>query len=364
MDKLIFIPAYKPDERLVSLAKKLSEEYCVLIVDDGSGADFDGVFSGASEYASVLRYEKNRGKGGALKYGFSKIPELFPGINFIITADADGQHKPEDIAKVADEVERSGGLVLGSRAFTGKVPFRSKSGNAITRFVFRLASGVKIRDTQTGLRAFGKEYLEEFSTLKGDRYEYEMTQLMYCADKKIKMTEVDIETVYENDNESSHFNPFKDSLKIYKIIYLNSYFLKAVTSSMFAFLIDFIIAHVCEFLIFKDPIIKGDGLLPKIVSSYSLSMTVAWIVSSFVNFIVNKKWVFRSNKSIVKEFFGFYALATPIFIFKAFVFTPILKPMLKGNSFSFTLTYIIVNLVMYFLNYLIQKKFIFKTKEK
>lgn len=359
MDKLVFIPAYKPDERLTKLVQELCRDYNVLVVDDGSGGDFDGVFEDASEFATVLRYEKNRGKGGALKYGYSKIPELFPEADFIITADADGQHTPEDISKVAARVHETGGLVIGSREFTGKVPARSAFGNSVTRLVFRLASGVKVRDTQTGLRAFGKEYLKEFSELKGDRYEYEMTQLMYCAEKKIPISEVGIETIYENDNESSHFNPIKDSFKIYKIIYLNSYFLKAVTSSMLAFLIDFIIAHICQFFIFKTDPISGNGFLATVISSYSLSMTIAWVVSSFINFIVNKKWVFRSDKNFAKAFFGFYALATPIFILKAFVLTPILK----GNSFSFTLTYIIVNIVMYFLNYIIQKKFIFKNKE-
>ncbi len=359
MDTLVFIPAYKPDERLTKLAETLCRDYDVLVVDDGSGKEFDGVFEATSEFAKVLRYEKNRGKGGALKYGYSKIPELFPDAEYIITADADGQHTPDDIEKVAKKVREVGGLVIGSREFTGKVPARSAFGNSVTRLVFRLASGVKVRDTQTGLRAFGKQYLKEFSGLKGDRYEYEMTQLMYCAEKKIPIGEVGIETIYENDNETSHFNPIKDSLKIYKIIYLNSYFMKAVTSSMFAFLIDFIIAHVFQFFVFKNDPISGDGFFAKVFSSYSLSMTIAWLVSSFVNFVINKKWVFRSNKSFARAFFGFYALATPIFIIKAFVLTPILK----GNSFSFTLTYVIVNIVMYFLNYLIQKKFIFKKKE-
>ena len=137
MDKLVLIPAYKPDGRLTGVCRALSENYSVLVVDDGSGADFDGVFSDSAEFATVLRYEKNRGKGGALKYGFSKVKELFPDAKFVITADADGQHKAEDIAAVAEKVEETGGLVLGSRQFTGKVPARSAFGNSMTRIVFR-----------------------------------------------------------------------------------------------------------------------------------------------------------------------------------------------------------------------------------
>ena len=359
MEKLIVIPAYKPDGRLTEVCRALSSDYSVLVIDDGSGKEFDAVFEGAAEYATVLRYEKNRGKGGAMKYAFSKISELFPEAEYIITADADGQHKPEDIAKVAEKVSEVGGLVLGAREFTGKIPARSAFGNSLTRVVFRLAAGVKVRDTQTGLRAFGKEYLSEFAALKGDRYEYEMTQLMYAAQRKIPISEVMIETVYENGNETSHFNPILDSLRIYKVIYLNSPFLKSITSSLIAFLIDFVIASLLQSYVFTStPLITRPAILTGIVTSYSVSMTAAWVVSSFINFIINKKWVFRSDKSFIRSMLGFYALATPVFVLKAFVFTPILE----AGSVSFKVTYLIVNAAMYIINYFIQKKFIFKKK--
>ena len=225
--------------------------------------------------------------------------------------------------------------------------------------MFRLAAGVKVRDTQTGLRAFGKEYLSEFAALKGDRYEYEMTQLMYAAQRKIPISEVMIETVYENGNETSHFNPILDSLRIYKVIYLNSPFLKSITSSLIAFLIDFVIASLLQSYVFTStPLITRPAILTGIVTSYSVSMTAAWVVSSFINFIINKKWVFRSDKSFIRSMLGFYALATPVFVLKAFVFTPILE----AGSVSFKVTYLIVNAAMYIINYFIQKKFIFKKK--
>ena len=357
MDKLILIPAYKPDGRLTEICRKLSSDYFVLVIDDGSGSDFDAVFEDTEKYAVVKRYEKNRGKGGALKYGFSLVKELFPDAKFVITADADGQHTPEDISKVAEKVESAGGLVLGSREFAGNVPLRSAFGNGLTKVVFKIASGVKVKDTQTGLRAFGVEYLKEFSELKGDRYEFEMTQLMYAAKMRIPISEVVIETIYENGNETSHFNPIKDSLKIYKVIYLNSTFLKSVTSSMIAFATDFVIASILQSYVFTStPLISGPAFLQSIITSYSTSMTFAWLVSSLLNFFINKVWAFKSNNSVIRSLIGFYALATPVFILKAFVFTPILE----SGSVSFKLTYFIVNLVMYFLNYVIQKKFIFK----
>ena len=360
MEKLIFIPAYKPDGRLTELCRKLSGTYSVLVVDDGSGKDFDAVFESTADFATVLRYEKNRGKGGALKYGFSKIPELFPDADYIITADADGQHTPEDIAKVAERVKETGGLVLGSRKFTGKVPARSAFGNTLTRFVFKVASGASVRDTQTGLRAFGKEYLERFSTLKGDRYEYEMTQLMYCAAEKIPMTEVDIETIYENDNETSHFNPLKDSFKIYKVIYLNSTFLKFITSSVVAFLIDFLLYLFLTNAVFtKEYLVETPEFFKNLLTSASVSMVLAWIVSSFVNFLLNRNWAFRSDKRFITAMAEYYSLAIVSMLIKAFVITPLLKLMHIPN----VLTYLIANVAMYVINYVVQKKFIFKKKD-
>ncbi len=360
MDKLVLIPAYKPDMRLAQLCEKLSGDYDVLVVDDGSGTEFDEVFGKTSLYATVLRYEKNRGKGGALKYGFSKIAELFPQAEYIITADADGQHTPEDIGKVADEVPSSGGLVLGSRAFTGKVPLRSAFGNSLTRVIFRLASGAKVRDTQTGLRAFGKDLLDEFSTLKGDRYEYEMTQLMYAAQKKIPIKEVDIETIYEDNNASSHFNKFKDSFRIYKVIYSNSTVLKFITSSLVSFVLYYILVMLLTNFVFTgDTLFEHPAFLKKLITPVDFATGLSWIASSFLNFMLNKNWVFKLKKKFALALGEYYSLAIITFVLKNFVFLKLFYEVLR---IPLWLSVPMSELGMYVLNYFIQKKFIFKKK--
>jgi len=362
MDKLIFIPAYKPDCRLTELCRKLADEYRVLVVDDGSGTECDEVFDNTAKFATVLRYEKNRGKGGALKYGFSKIPELFPEVEYIITADADGQHTPNDIAKVASAVIENGGLVIGSREFTGKVPPRSAFGNSVTRLVFRFASGAKVRDTQTGLRAFGKEYLGEFSSLKGDRYEYEMTQLMHCAEKKIPISEVAIETIYENDNETSHFNPLKDSLKIYKVIYLNSPILKYITSSLVSFLIYYVLVLVLKNFVFTgDVLFEKPEFLRKALTPVDLATGLSWVVSSFVNFMINKNFAFRSNEKFLPALGEYYSLAIVTYAIKNFV---LLKFFYEVVGIPLWIALPISEIAMYVVNYIVQKKFIFKKNKK
>ena len=372
MNKLIFIPAYKPDERLTDICSRLSGAYHVLVVDDGSGSEFDPVFQATEEFATVLRYEKNRGKGGALKYGYSKIKELFPDVEYVITADADGQHTPEDIAKVAEKVESDGGLVLGSREFTGKVPARSAFGNSLTKFVFKIASGVWVRDTQTGLRAFGVEYLDEYASLKGDRYEYEMTQLMYAAQKKIPISEVGIETIYENNNETSHFHPIRDSIKIYWIIYINSSFLKFCTSSIIAFLVDYLISFILKSCVFtSEHLFEKPEFIKNLLTGASVATALSWIISSFLNFNLNKLWSFKSNEKYFKALIGYYSLAVLSMLFKSFVLLSALVYLsdrlylniILSDKLLFSIQYFIAGTLMVLINYFIQKKFVFKKKD-
>ena len=361
MDTLVLIPAYKPDMRLSALAEKLCGEYKVLIVDDGGGAAFDDVFASCESFATVLRYPVNKGKGGAMKHGFARVKELFHDVKYVVTADADGQHTPEDIGKVASELREKSGLVLGSRAFTGKVPFRSKSGNTITRWVFAVASGAKVYDTQTGLRGFSVDYLEEFVSLEGDRYEYEMTMLMYAAEKKIPIHEVEIETIYENDNESSHFNAVKDSFKIYSIIFKCSCILKYFASSVLAFLVNYVLFLLLLNLVFTgETTLFGEGLLHTLVTAghRECALVLAWMVSSFTNFTLNRVWVFRSNVGIVKAAAEYYSLAVVSFLVKALLFELFVRLLSVPEWIAVPVS----EAAMYIINYIVQKKFVFKKK--
>lgn len=220
MDTIVLIPAYQPDERLISTLKALAERrFGLLVVDDGSGSDYDHIFIEASKYARIVRYLPNRGKGSALKRGIRCVLKCFPNCRYLITADADGQHAPTDIARLSDKLaEGKSRFIIGSREFVGEVPFRSRFGNSLTRKVYALVSGVRVRDTQTGLRGFDASVFDWLLSIDGERYEYEMNVLMSAARDKICIDELPIETIYENDNSSSHFDPIKDSVKIYKEI--------------------------------------------------------------------------------------------------------------------------------------------------
>lgn len=140
----------------------------------------------------------------------------------VITVDCDGQHSVSDTLNLLNVCEKNPkDLILGKRLREGKIPLRSRLGNAITRFIYRITTGLDVYDTQTGLRAFSKTLVPFMLDIEGDRFEYEMNVLLNCPKNKIKIREVEIKTIYINNNSGSHFNPLKDSFEIYKEILKN-----------------------------------------------------------------------------------------------------------------------------------------------
>lgn len=224
-DVTIIIPAYNPDNKMVKLINELKESGFnnILVVDDGSEEKCALYFEEAVRLgAEVISHSVNRGKGRALKTAFSYCMNNDKCVG-VITVDADGQHLVKDIyacsEKMIQEIDK---VILGTRDFSGKeVPFRSRFGNNMTRFVFKTFCGIAISDTQTGLRAIPYQYLERFADYDGERYEYETNMLLMMKRDNITWEEVKISTVYIEDNQSSHFNPVKDSLKIYRVILKN-----------------------------------------------------------------------------------------------------------------------------------------------
>lgn len=215
MDTIILIPAYMPDETLVGLVQKLREhEFHILVVNDGSGEAFDPIFKAVSENAEVIGYEKNRGKGYALKYGMQYIRNEHEDFRYFVTADADGQHAIADIVRVSEKIHETGGIVLGSRAFTGKIPLKSRMGNNLSRFTYAIASSLYLQDNQTGLRGFEVSYCDWLCSIGGDHYDYEINMLMYAAKRNILIHEIPIRTIYSNGNKSSHFRAFTDTVRL------------------------------------------------------------------------------------------------------------------------------------------------------
>ena len=242
---VVIIPAYKPDETLVTITDQLWGYGCrIVVVDDGSGEKYQPIFEKISDISIILRHSENRGKGAAIKTALTYVKEEFWDGNVIGVMDCDGQHLPEDMMKLFTfAATHRKTMVLGVREVGKDMPLKSRLGNQITRTVFRLLSGVKVTDTQTGLRAFSSELLDQLISVEGERYEYEMNVLMVLAKAGIPIEEVPIHTIYRDKNNSgSHFRAVQDSIRIYKDIF------KFMLSSFSSFILDYVLFSL--FMIF------------------------------------------------------------------------------------------------------------------
>lgn len=340
---VIVIPAYQPDEKLYHLVMGLKAvaDYPILIVNDGSSPDRAPLFERLKEHAVIIGYENNRGKGAAIRYALVHIQEHYAADDGVITVDADGQHLPLDVMRVTAVWEQSPDkIVLGSRRFTGKVPFKSRAGNAITRGVFAISTGVGLHDTQTGLRAFSVSRIPMMLDMKGDRYEYEINVLLYATRHKIPIQEVPIETVYIEDNASSHFNPVRDAWLIYKMILL------FVGSSFTAMFVDYVLVIALT---------AATASLPQ-AKSLLISTIAARVVSSLINYSINRKLVFqhRDRCSILRYFLvvaGIWAVNYGLLYLLAFIMRVAVGKL-------------IVELLLYPVSFLLQRSFVFPASKE
>ena len=222
-DTYILIPSYKPDHLLIELLIKLKNEgFDAVVVNDGSGEQYDEVFKEAEKYAILLKHDTNRGKGAALRLGFTYINLKPNGHKYVITCDSDGQHAVTDIIRMNDKLHETDNVVFGCRSFGKDVPKRSRVGNNMSRLNRTLITKEYIQDDQCGLRGFPIKYVFHLIPVQGDHYEYEMNVICTLQIKRIKIEELPIETIYLNNNESSHFKPNLDTFRIQRTIWMNA----------------------------------------------------------------------------------------------------------------------------------------------
>ena len=335
------IPAYEPDEKMLAVIDDISSltDFHIIVINDGSGKDKLPIFAEAAKKAIVLTHEVNKGKGRGIKTALEYIKEHEADTVGIVIADADGQHKVEDIIRVSEALKSSPDkLIMGCRRFSGKIPLRSKFGNNITKFVFSFAAGVKVSDTQTGLRGFSSKLIPFMLSVNGDRYEFEMNMLLECAREGIRFYEVPIETVYLGKNESSHFNPIKDSWRIYKDI------LKFSCSSLLSFCVDYIFYSI----------------FAMISGNVAFSNICARVISSIFNFSMNKKFVFKNNEGIAKTAAKYFLLAALILAANTIMLELCVKYLIHNKYIS----KILIEVLLFFISWAAQKSFVFRKRER
>ena len=334
----IIIPAYQPDTRMLKLINDIqaNSNYQIIIINDGSDAKCSSIFEKAIDLGcTVITHEINQGKGAAMKAAFTHLQKNNCSEGFIC-ADCDGQHAWSDIKKLADIIpEYPSSIVLGCRKFVGKVPFKSMFGNKITRTIFTLITGNKISDTQTGLRGFSAPMLPWLMQLHGNRYEYEMSQLLDAKKSGYDFLCIPIETIYENNNEGSHFHPIRDSIRVYTPI------LKFSMSSIACGVLDFALLFLLKSI--------SDNLFYAVVG--------ARIISSLCNYFLNKHLVFGAKTSKkLSSFVQYYLLVIVIlalnYLLMSFLNETLLLPLLLSK--------LLTEGILFGISYTAQHKLIFK----
>lgn len=335
---IALIPAYKPSAFLPELAQEFFElGFTVVIVNDGSGLEYERLFFDCTRYAEVLNHSQNQGKGCALKTGLRYIYKTYRTDCIVVTVDADGQHLAVDALNIVKTAENSPHtLVLGSRKLNKNTPLRSRFGNCITRFVFRVSTGCKVYDTQTGLRAFDGHMIPKMIIIEGERYEYEMNVLLRFAKEKAPIIEKEIETIYLNNNATSHFNAVKDSARIYKEI------LKFSASSFIGFLVDYTLYSLL--------LLFGCGL--------TLSNVTARVFSASVNFTLNRKLVFKSNGNLLRSVFKYIILAVCILVGN----TAILNLFVYKLGINRMVAKLFTEILFFVISWVVQRTVVFKSK--
>ena len=340
----VIIPSLDPDSRLSAVVAGLIEIGFsdIIIVDDGSAEDKKANFP-SSEKVTLLKHEVNKGKGAALKTALRFILKNRPFSEGAVTCDGDGQHLPTDVKRVAEQMLKSGKYVLGARDFSlDGVPKKSMVGNRLSAAALSLVCGLKISDTQTGLRAIPKSLFEQMSKVSGERFEYETNVLLELKSMGAEYEEITIETVYLDENKGSHFRPFADTVRICSLI------IKYLGSSLSAFLTD-----ILAFTLFNSAL--KIGVIP--------STVIARAFSSMLNFALNKKLVFKSNCSLAVSALKYYLLAIPVMLVSAFGVKGLAYVFnLKQDAGAVTFLKIALDIIIFTVNFRIQQKWIFKSR--
>lgn len=350
LNNIVFlIPSLDPDERMCPYIDELIDNGAkhILLVDDGSHVENQKYFDEALKHKEVkiVRHAVNQGKGRGLKTGINHVLLNMPKIEGIVTADSDGQHSCEDTIAVAYKLLETGSIILGTRDFNDpSVPFKSKNGNKITTKVFKLLYGKVINDTQTGLRGLPRDFLEECMRLPGERFEYEIQMLIKMVRDKREIIEQTIKTIYDSkENHQTHFNPIKDSIKIYRVMFAS--FIAFIFSSLFSSIIDL---GLFALLV----------LLP--IKTASLNILVATvgarIVSSLVNYSINKNAVFKSDDKVSNTILKYYVVVVLRIIASWALVTSIFYLV----NFDKTIIKMFVEVLLFIFTYKFEDKWVFK----
>jgi dolichol-phosphate mannosyltransferase len=336
----IIIPVFRPNQNLIKLIQtlRLTFHQPIIIVDDGN-AD-QQIFKQLSNI-TLLHHPINLGKGAALKTGFQYILNHLPDIEGVVTADADGQHPPQDILKIVSLLDQdSRAFYLATRTFDKRAPLSNKLGNLITRYVFLAVTGQKVMDTQNGLRGIPRWLLSTIITIPQQHFDYEMAMLKKIAGSNTTIVQAPTQTIYRQEGAVSSFRRWRDSFLIYRIL-LNDFF-RFFMVSVLSFGFDYGL-----FLFFYQ----------WLTGTYRIILAVIFsrILSGIGNYTLNRFFSFRSKANLSQSAMQYLLLFLIIMATSA-----LLTDGITLLGLSAGVSKLIVDLCLFFISYQVQKKYIFK----
>lgn len=209
------VPVFNPEPGLAALVAGLLQDYAVVVVVDDGSVESAEKFDELPREVVLLRHKANAGKGRAIKTAFEWLIANRPDVRGAVFVDGDGQHRRDDVRAVVEKMLETDDATFGVRDFfSPSIPFRSRFGNVFSAGVVRVLLGLRLGDTQTGLRAIPARLFGAMAQVPGERYEYEIGMICEIAKSRETLRQVPISTIYIESNASSHFRPVADSIKI------------------------------------------------------------------------------------------------------------------------------------------------------
>ncbi len=354
-DVVIIIPALNPDEKYISFVQdlKCNGYNNIITVNDGSKDESIEIFDKAEhEYGcNILFHSVNLGQGRAYKTAFNYyLSETKKGGCYehtvgVIQCDCDGQHHIEDINKCAQLLRSNPEkFILGVRDFSDKtIPLRSRFGNNCTSFVFKLFCGMDIKDTQTGLKGIPKFFIPALMETPGERFEYASSVLLETKKQRVEILQFPIQTIYINGNETSHFNPLLDSIRIYSLI------LKYLMSSLSSFIVDVVLFSIVV------------SFLDKVFPTYYIiiSTYVARVFSCTYGYYINKKFVFQSEGRAAVTAVKFFSLCVVQSTCSGFL----TNGLVLLSSWNEVFCKILVDTLLFFVSFQVQSRWVFNSSK-
>ena len=354
---IVVITADKPDNRLFEAVESLKGEGVrFVIVDECGGLEYAPVFMRLlGEYpdcVTVLHPLKPAGRGSALKTAFRHILNDHAPGECVLTLDHDPEKPTAAARAVLEEWESFGGsIVIGGFHYTGKIPLGRDLAMKLRRSIFAVTSGARLFDIQSGLRAFSAELIPELLEIKGESFDYETAMLLYAQKRRIELREIELEIPCSTPPAK---RAFKDSWLIYRMIF--TFMLTSFGCSV----IDYITVLTSNALLRKLPsaVIKGAAtaaipLFGMMFDTKLIALVIGRFVGSTCNFLLNRKVVFKSTGwfCMLKYFALVIGLLAANYL--------LIRLLTGENGIPLWLAQPIVQTVLYPLNFLLQRKWVF-----